>query len=379
MSDNSLPNCANCGNALDSSHNCFKALGNRINRHRAEINKLEELYKKIQIQEGSEIPIEPVIQDIQYQLDELKRQTIDNRRYTKAIGRVMAATIVAFKDTGEEELKHFPELQKDGPSNADWDTLAEGSVVIENDEDIAPEADVTPEKEDLNEVENSSTEKVSDLNESIEMSSEVIQQTPEVIDLVEVQEDGELPPSPDRRTVRMIQPPPCKLGPITVRRPVKFTVTTHRVESSSVKLFNTPPKELSPISTEIQLTSNNMSTQGQTPGEFIKVLIEHANQTKSILVSKSTSSRELRQKIRQELNIPQNQELNVLYTQHRAIVDDDKSLWSLGMRFIPNHIAIIPDTITKGDQVKLRYISKGSNVNGNYEPFCKTAAFSSWG
>lgn len=90
---------------------------------------------------------------------------------------------------------------------------------------------------------------------------------------------------------------------------------------------------------------------------MIQVVVEARGHKHPITVPKTMTSKQLLMRIRRGLSLPVDYPLNVIYVQHKVIQDNDRTLWSLGMRFMPNHVAMIPDHIGKGDQINMQYVS----------------------
>lgn len=355
-------------------------MGSRINRHRQELTKLQaevteakesfkqflteqqgvtaneqiaKLEREIQKLNEARPATDSVTQDLQYQIDELKQaQENSNNNEIKELKEEIQKLKDAAKSSFQRTASCWRFLETVIMAGKQSSTEELGKYLQEvMGEDSEPKIPAKEAQKDEGEISSSQT------------SSESSQTEPQ-------------------RKVYALAMPSYKLGPIT-NRPFKYIVKTQKrtnpIDSlGGMSLEAIVQKQLTEneaTSVEVKLTSNNINTQGSAPGETVEVLIEHSSKTFAMRVPKTTTSRELRQRIRKELRIPEESKLNVLYTQHKTIEDDDKSLWSLGMRFIPNHVAIIPDQITKGDLARMAYLGKGKNVNGTYEPICKKTGY----
>lgn len=152
------------------------------------------------------------------------------------------------------------------------------------------------------------------------------------------------------------------------------SLTTEPVETVQAKESN--PANLTQVKVKkvvepdnIYITTNPINHVGNEPKDQLVVNVELNGKRKTFKLDKRTTSTELRKLIKQAMNLEESDELNLLFVTHRAIIDDDKTLWSLGMRNIPNYTTVIPENISIGDQTKLKFISKGNNVNGTYDGY----------
>lgn len=165
---------------------------------------------------------------------------------------------------------------------------------------------------------------------------------------------------------RPFSPPPTRPGQVT-----STALDTSHVESQ-LHALRRPT-----------FYSNNVNSSGVTKienSEQLQLVIDGAgwrpkiggfdqNAPISIKMSKNATCAELHRRLQPLLPAKSNSsstgEFNLLFVTHRVVPANEKTIWSLGMRNIPNHILLVPDSIDIGDQVKLAYLGKGPNVSGD--------------
>lgn len=180
------------------------------------------------------------------------------------------------------------------------------------------------------------------------------------------------------RSVERLSGPTMNLGGVNYTpnaRMFKITSMTQLVQENQKELAipSQPRKSQSQpltLSTKTpQFTSNNYYNTGNQPTDTLEVIVELNGKMRSMSLHKDTTAMAFRAKVRKAMGLKDTDPLNLLHVQHKAIVDDSRTLWGLNMRYVPNHVVIIPDHIKIGDQVKLQYLEKGKNVNGDYKGF----------
>lgn len=116
------------------------------------------------------------------------------------------------------------------------------------------------------------------------------------------------------------------------------------------------------------LTSNNIHTIGHEPQRTIPLTIEHGTGVIRVNARRELTGRELYTNVRRKLGLQPGEQMNVVMFEHRVIPEDDRSVWQSQLRHRPNHLVILPEVIETGDQVILKFMSKGNNVNSDYIP-----------
>lgn len=76
-------------------------------------------------------------------------------------------------------------------------------------------------------------------------------------------------------------------------------------------------------------------------------------------------SKQLHNLVRKKLNLPEFARLNLYMVQYIKIDDNDKDIWSYGIRRFPTAICALPDDLAEGQTFKFSYHGLGPNNNGN--------------
>lgn len=363
MSERKCPGCH--GVPESENHDCLKSLTSRVSRHKCELLQLVELQKTAnhdlssQVQylgEGLQIlkrEKDNEIKDLQYQLEELKTSLSEVQH--EARNMFLAKTTI---DRAAQE--------------ADFD------IAHARKAEIAPE--ISEDQQDEGEISSSQdsqkTQLLSDLSKSPEPDQ--VEQEP-LEDRIRTfrRQHG---PMLDLGTQQIdlgrgkiqVKSKRVKIQPSPVAGSSKECQTdpeeTKKFQDSEVQVTILPEESKEPESPELIITSNNLNTQGLAPSENLRVAIEYQGRLKKILIPKDMTTRAFRAHVKDLLKIPGDLHLNMVYVTHRVIEDDDKTMWSMGLRHINNHIAVIPEKIAKGDQMRLQFRGRGPNVNGNYVP-----------
>lgn len=121
---------------------------------------------------------------------------------------------------------------------------------------------------------------------------------------------------------------------------------------------------------ELRFTSNNAYTESRMPNGRIKLVVERAvGEPLLFEVRRETSCKELHDLIKAYMGIPKGDSISLMRPQHTVVPNDaNRNLWQIGCRYIQNHLVILPDDVSQGDQLRLVYKGKGPNVNGGYKP-----------
>lgn len=114
------------------------------------------------------------------------------------------------------------------------------------------------------------------------------------------------------------------------------------------------------------ITSNNEHTHCGGPTEKIDLIIEYKGGEIVAKASKTMTNRKLYANVRNKLGMSPDEKLHIAMFEHRVISEDDKTLWQDQLRNKPNHLVILPEEINMGDLIKIKYVTKGRNVNSNY-------------
>lgn len=112
--------------------------------------------------------------------------------------------------------------------------------------------------------------------------------------------------------------------------------------------------------------SNNVKTQSHDPKDYLDVTIDYEGRTLKLKPPKAATGAQLYREVRKLLKI--DKPLQLVYFTHTSIDEDTRTLWSYGLRQIPNRVAGISSFIQSGYQAKIIYHSTGDNVNGLYVP-----------
>lgn len=323
------------------THNCLQTLGGRLDRHRQDLDflrsrlrgvtdekimsKFNELEKRLEHVEGEQRGDAEVLKDIQHQLDEI-RAGLRKAREESLKGR-------------SEAEKTFFRLDREAPPPTPQEMeLEEGEIPSQSSDELPP-------------------------NEPQPGTSGTNKQT-----FSNRLTSGSSPTDKVRKVVRQ-EGARMTFGPGLTYEPKKATFAIS--VSKKPTECSTADTDQQPVDRQFKITSNNLSTQNRAPKEQIEVVIERANnQPQSIWVNKTTTAEQLHVIVRQQLGLSSNEKITILHTQHQAVpFTRDRTLWALGFRHIPNHVAIVADDIHRGDQVELIYQGKGKNVNGGYVRF----------
>lgn len=289
------------------------------NTHDVLIEKYQELEKRVQELEGQQRGSANVAKDLQFQVDEI-RDLITN-----------------FKKLDTKLASRESSRQSSQASHKE--ALEEGEIV------------------------SSSTEPS---QEAVEPSLEEAKEAQFSAGLLRVRDDNKVQ-SPERQVDRC-GGPAIKLAGITYQPArAKFKVTSTRSVPVSKDI---PLGDESSNDSIFDLTSNNLQTVGGPSKDgLVQVIIEAKGVApQELLTSKNTTGLELHQLIKRRLKMDQGANINVIYTQHLVVPSNEKTLWSYGFRYKPNHVAVIPDKIEIGDQLRMAYCGKGKNVNGDEIP-----------
>lgn len=189
-----------------------------------------------------------------------------------------------------------------------------------------------------------------------------------------------------RRKVELIR---AQSSPRTISTKSYLKVTVPRTGKGMHIAQNIMRTDNNPSSTQLQtptrakkatkqresyMVSNNMNTQSHQPSTTLQLVLETSDQQYDLAPPRDVTGKRLHKRVRSILDLGETEELNLALLMHQVIEDNDRTLWSLGVRQFPTHIAILPDRITRGDQIQVEYLRKGSNVNGDYIPFIRDEA-----
>lgn len=115
------------------------------------------------------------------------------------------------------------------------------------------------------------------------------------------------------------------------------------------------------------VVSNNYSSVGSEPGDFIKVNLTTNQKGQEFVLPRKATGKMLYDRIRDELNLTSRFQL--VHFQHSVIKDSHLvDLWGYNFRHRPNHIAIYWGQLNRGDNLKLQPLGVFENCNGNHIP-----------
>ncbi|CAA3017018.1 Hypothetical predicted protein [Olea europaea subsp. europaea] len=349
-SETSEQTCPMCSGPIESEHhNCLKSIRNMMNSMNQALNTISEELKD----EGPRIHHE--ILDLRSRMIQLE----DQSRLTITKTNTLQAQIDDLKEIVDRFNKL--DLNKSATPSPNKNRSQRSTKSMELGEDESSSA--------------SSSELISQLEANyvpapVERARQMAARLGEVLAQKQQQQAS---CSSVTRTFERLDGPRITLNSIGYTLPTRqrYKITAKRPgvsphpEASTSK--EEPPKDERPKPEEFVLTSNNCHTQGRAPGDQVEIIVEaRGRPTSAFRLSKDTPGSELHKLVRSRLAIPEKLPISIMYAQHTIIPPDDRSLWNLGFRHIPNHIAVVPDLINRGDQVKLAYKGKGPNVNGGH-------------
>lgn len=328
--------CAMCAGKIEdfSRHNCLKSLREALVLKSQELQTLEqdttdatssifrelkELKTKVEGLEEQYKATNNVTEDLQYQIDEIK----------EVVERLKDLKIKDLTPAASQKSMDLEEGEVPSSSQSSSHPMSQGETATPT---FAPDPEGRA-KQMAN-----------------KLASMMATQTPG--------------PAPTR-TIERCSGATIKLNSIRYE-PARsqFKITTRR---PPLNTENPPIDESSSSQEDFVITSNNINTQGRPPSDRVEIIIESADMpTMGLRLLKETSGAQLHKLVREKLKINPETPLRLMYAQHTIIAPDERSLWANGFRHTPNHIAVVPDDINRGDQVLLAYKGKGPNVNGGY-------------
>lgn len=380
MTDRKCPGCH--GIPESDNHDCLKSLTSRVSRHKCEFMQLVEAQKTTNqllsqqldhLHEGMQIlkrEKENEIKDLQYQLEELKISMSGLQTETKNM--FLAKTTI--EQAAEEANFNISrakqaELIETGQQISE-DPREDGEISSSQESKDSSATQLLSEDYEASQLSPETTKPAQVTKEPLEERIRIFRkQVGPMLNLGSQEID--LGKGRIRVKTKRVKLTPHEVGPSSedplvdleeVKEPKEFTDA-----SVQVTILPEEPKE-EKQGNQFLITSNNLNTQGTAPSDQLKVAVEYQGRIKRIFIPKDMTTRQFRAKVRDLLQIRGDLHLHMVYITHRVIGDDDKTMWSMGLRHIANHIAVIPESIEKGDQTRLIFSSRGPNVNGDYVP-----------
>lgn len=117
--------------------------------------------------------------------------------------------------------------------------------------------------------------------------------------------------------------------------------------------------------------SNNCKNYGAPSSDYLDIVIDTGELRRKYQtrVRRDATAADLIEAVRAKFDWPSDKKINLVYMRHFVLHEHSGSLWSIGMRHIPNHVFVAPEPIRTGDQVLFAYSGKGKNVNSPYHVF----------
>lgn len=336
--------CPLCHLMIDNfeNHNCLRTMGQKLNRYRQEISQIQA-----QLGHYPEKEIHVVIDNL---ADRIENMEISTQSERSAIANLQEQ-INELRDSLEKKSQERRDALEVALQHA---RKAAGATQTSE-----PEEGEIVEDESMS----GNSQSPQKLAPATSAMSLIEEEAPELGTSGQPQVDK---PAQATRTVRTVV---RETGPRVMMGVSGIYATPSRyvIKTTQVPIESSDSQE----DTSFAVTSNNINTQGRSPGPNIELIIEHQNETpRSLWVPKDITGRNLHIRVKQTLGIDLAKKINIIHLQHKTIeADSDRSLYSIGFRHIPHHIAVVPEEYQRGDQVLLNYKGKGPNVNGGYLNF----------
>lgn len=342
--------CIMCDGILDSeNHNCFKSITSRLNRHRNDLNLLigrdTNISQQMRNLDLKFKEIDPKINDTQLETCQATLSTLENR--------LNDISKKNFEDRISIIDQRLTLLQVSVPK-----------LVHQTRQNLSEE--ITRIRDETTSL-NKQIQEVSTEAKAMFLAKKTLDEASANATSIQKREEGEIDAS--QRSSSLSDMEVTVVENQLPRGSHTTLIPTRRTFNAGSSYYRIPrkPRRTPTPEDEFTITSNNVRTQSHGPNELTTVIVDYGQQSHMIHVPKTLTCKQLRARVRKDLNIDPQQTLNLVHVQHRVIENDDRQLWKLGMRNIPNHIALLPDTIRPGDQLVFNYKNKGPNVNGTYQ------------
>lgn len=117
---------------------------------------------------------------------------------------------------------------------------------------------------------------------------------------------------------------------------------------------------------QVELIANNFRTrQHSNLEEFTKIRIFGNFPAFSLSPPIKVEAKKVHEKIRNHLKRDPEDKLNLVMVQFIKIDDNERDIWSYGIRKYPTALCIIPDNLDEGQTFRFIYTGPGPNNNGN--------------
>lgn len=161
----------------------------------------------------------------------------------------------------------------------------------------------------------------------------------------------------------------AKIGPADkIMGPVPYTQNSGPMATYGLKLAapaSNADEEGETDKTNL-FTINCARTQGHSElYEKLDITVEMGNDKLSFKPPKKATCAQLHSKIRQKLGISDSQKLNLALLSWVPVPNDTRGLWQCGIRHFPAVIAALPCEAAAGDQLVVKFVKRGNNVNGD--------------